>query len=184
MSTKYKFHNPDGVYFITFAVVEWVDVFTRKEYRDILIENLKYCQANKGLEIFAWCIMSNHVHLIVRAKEGFLLQEILRDYKKFTSKKIVEAISNNVGESRKEWMLEIFKKHGQQNSNNISFQFWRQNNKPLEIYSHDVIAQKLEYLHYNPVEAGIVEKEEEYLYSSAKDYYEGKNVGMLKLEWL
>ena len=119
--------------------------------------------------------MSNHVHLIVRAKEGFLLQDILRDFKKFTSKKIVEAITTNVGESSKEWMLEIIKKHGEQNSNNISFRFWRQNSKPIEIYSHEVIAQKLEYLHHNPVEAGIVEKE--YLYSSARDYYEGKNVG-------
>lgn len=184
MSTKYKFHNPDGVYFVTFAVVDWVDVFTRKEYKDILIENLKYCQANKGLEIFAWCIMSNHVHLILRAKEGFLLQDILRDFKKFTSKKIVEAIATNPGESRKEWMLEIFRKHGRQNSNNTSFQFWRQDNKPIEVYSHEVISQKLDYLHFNPVEAGVVEREEDYLYSSARDYYDGKNIGMLALEWL
>jgi len=184
MSTKYKFHNPDGVYFVTFAVVDWVDVFTRKEYKDILIENLKYCQANKGLEVFAWCIMSNHVHLILRAKEGFLLQDILRDFKKFTSKKIVDAIATNHGESRKEWMLEIFRKHGRQNSNNTSSQFWRQDNKPIEVYSHEVIEQKLDYLHYNPVEAGVVEREEDYLYSSARDYYEGKNIGMLVLEWL
>ena len=63
MSRKYKFHNPEGVYFVSFAVQSWVDVFTRNVYKDILIENLIYCQNNKGLEIFAWSIMTNHVHL-------------------------------------------------------------------------------------------------------------------------
>jgi REP element-mobilizing transposase RayT len=61
MSRKYKFRNPDGVYFITFSVKGWADVFIRNEYKNILLENLKYCQQNKGLEIFAWCKMSSHV---------------------------------------------------------------------------------------------------------------------------
>jgi len=91
MSRKYKFHNPDGVYFVSFTVKGWIDVFTRNEYKNILIDNLKYCQEHKGLEIFAWCIMTNHVHLIIRAGRDFVLQDILRDYKKFTGK------SNNKG---------------------------------------------------------------------------------------
>ncbi len=78
MSRKYKFYNPDGVYFISFAVEGWVDVFTHNCYKDILIENMKYCQRNKGLELFAWCIMTNHVHLIARGKNGVQLSEILR----------------------------------------------------------------------------------------------------------
>jgi REP element-mobilizing transposase RayT len=77
----------------------------RNEYKNILVENLAYCQKHKGLEIFAWCIMTNHVHLIVRAQEGFLLQDIFRDFKKFTSKAILKAIIENQGESRKEWLL-------------------------------------------------------------------------------
>ena len=95
MSRNYKFHNPEGVYFVSFAVVEWVDVFTRNEYKDIIVESLDFCQKNKGLEIFAWCVMSNHVHLIIRAKEGYILQDIMRDFKKFTSKKIINAIKEN-----------------------------------------------------------------------------------------
>src|SRR5665647_830946 len=108
MSRKYKFHNPDGVYFVTFAVQGWVDVFTRNEYKNILVENLAYCQKNKGLELFAWCIMTNHVHLIARAEEGYTLPDILRDYKKFTSKAILKAVSENFSESRKEWLLKQF----------------------------------------------------------------------------
>jgi len=60
----YKIIDQGGLYYVTFAVVSWVDVFTRKEYSDILIESLRYCQQEKGLVIYGWCIMSNHVHLI------------------------------------------------------------------------------------------------------------------------
>ena len=108
MSRKYKFHNPDGVYFVTFAVQGWVDVFTRNEYKNILVDNLAHCQKNKGLELFAWCIMSNHVHLIARAEEGHTLSDIMRDYKKFTSKAVLRAIAENRRESRKEWLLKQF----------------------------------------------------------------------------
>ena len=87
MSRKYlpcrqagKFHNNTGVYFKTFATNKWIDVFTRNEYKNIIIENVEYCQNHKGLELFAWCLMTNHVHLIARAKEGFTLPNFLSDF--------------------------------------------------------------------------------------------------------
>ena len=89
MSTKYKFKNSEGCYFISFSTVEWIDVFTRKDYKNILVENLRYCQQEKGLELYVWCIMTNHVHLIARAKEGYLLQDIIRDFKKHTIKVMI-----------------------------------------------------------------------------------------------
>ncbi|WP_128330246.1 transposase [Apibacter sp. HY039] len=95
MSRRYKFHNPDRLYFISFAVKNWVDVFTRNEYKDILVDSSNFCRNHKGLELFAWCIMTNHVHMIVRAEEGCLLQNILRDFKGFASREILKAISNN-----------------------------------------------------------------------------------------
>ena len=172
MSRKYKFHNPEGVYFVSFAVEGWVDVFTRNEYKNILVENLKYCQQNKGLEIFAWCVMTNHVHLVIRAKEGFSLPDILRDFKKFTSKAIKKAISDNIQESRKEWLLKQFE-------TSEGFRFWRADNKPIELWSNGVIDQKIDYIHNNPVEEGLVFKAEDYVYSSAIDYT-GEN-GMLDI---
>jgi REP element-mobilizing transposase RayT len=63
MSRNYKFHNPEGVYYVSFAVVDWLDVFTRADYKNILLESMEFCQKEKGMEIFAWCIMTNHVHL-------------------------------------------------------------------------------------------------------------------------
>ncbi len=179
----YKIRNKEGTYFITFAVVEWVDVFTRREYRDIVLDSLKYCQQAKGLIVYAWCIMSNHVHLIVGSKENNL-SELLRDFKKFTSKAILKAIEGSEHESRKDWMLEIIKREGSNNSRNQVYQFWRQENHPIELYSEEFTEQKLNYIHMNPVKAGIVEKEEEYLYSSCRDYYNGKKLGYLSIEWL
>lgn len=179
----YKIRNKEGIHFITFAVVEWVDVFTRKEYRDVLVESLRYCQKERGLQIYSWCIMSNHVHLVVSAKNNDT-SEILRDFKKFTSKEIIKAIAVNPVESRRDWMLEIFKAAGDSNSRNSFYQFWRQDNHPKELFSANFTQQKLDYIHNNPVEAGIVEKAEEYVYSSAKDYYEGRNVGLIEIEFL
>lgn len=88
MSRNYKFHNPEGVYFVSFAVVEWIDVFTRNCYKDNIIDCLHYCQKEKGMEIFAWCFMTNHVHLVFRCVNGFLPQLILGDFQRFTSKAI------------------------------------------------------------------------------------------------
>ena len=172
MSRKYKFHNPEGVYFVSFAVEGWVDVFTRNEYKNILIENLNYCQQNKGLEIFAWCVMTNHIHLVIRAKDGFNLPDILRDFKKYTSKAIKKAISDNIQESRKEWLLKQFE-------TSEGFRFWRADNKPIELWSKGVIDQKIDYIHNNPVEERLVFKPEDYVYSSAIDYA-GEN-GMLDI---
>src|SRR6187549_1814505 len=90
----YKIRNKKEIHFITFAVVEWVDVFARKEYRDILIESLEFCHKEKGLLLHGWCIMSNHVHLIASGRNENL-SDILRDLKKFTSKQIIAAIEKS-----------------------------------------------------------------------------------------
>ncbi len=169
MSRKYKFHNPNGAYFISFAVQGWVDVFTRNIYKDILVDSLRHCQNNKGLEVFAWCIMTNHVHLICRSNTENSLSAILRDFKKFTSKAIIKAIQNNDRESRKEWLLKQFE-------TDEGIRFWRRDNKPIEVYSNHVISQKLRYLHQNPVEEGLVFRAEDYVYSSAVDYAGGKGL--------
>ncbi len=183
MSSNYKMNNPDGIYFLSFSVVEWVDVFSRRVYKDVLIESLKYCQEHKGLKVYSWVIMSNHVHLIVSSEKGDLSGTI-RDFKKYTSIKIIKLIEGNKKESRREWMLKIFKEYGAANSQNKNYQFWRQNNQPKELLrdANSFAEQKMNYIHNNPVVAGIVENSEEYLYSSARDYSGGK--GLIDIEYL
>jgi REP element-mobilizing transposase RayT len=176
MSRNYKFHNPEGVYFISFAVVGWLDVFTREEYKSILIESLHYCQREKGMEVFAWCIMTSHVHLIFRSIGERNPELLIGDFKRFTSKAIVKAIKDNPLESRKEFLLDQFLKAGAESSNVKSYQFWRHDNKPIELWSNKVIDEKLNYIHNSPVEEGIVFRPEDYLYSSAVDYAGGKGL--------
>jgi REP element-mobilizing transposase RayT len=170
MSRNYKFHNPEGAYFVSFAVVEWLDVFTRNEYKNILLDSLAYCQQSKGMEIYAWCIMSNHVHLAFKSIGAFKPEQILGDFKKYTSKEIVKAIKNNPKESRKENLLKVFQEAAMKSSNVTKYQFWRHDNMPIEIWSNKVISEKIRYIHNNPVKEGLVYSPEEYVYSSAKDY--------------
>ena len=83
MGFAYKFHDPDGVYFVTCATVQWVDVFTRSIYSDIVVESLQYCIDKKGLVLHAWVIMPNHIHLVLSRNGKHSLSDIMRDFKKF-----------------------------------------------------------------------------------------------------
>jgi REP element-mobilizing transposase RayT len=182
MGNAYQISNQNGIYFVTLTIVEWIDVFTRPIYKNIIIESLQFCQKEKGLKIYAWVIMTNHLHMIIAADPGNSLSDILRDFKKFTANKIINKIKSELGESRRNWMLWIFKKAGNRNPNNRNYQFWRQDNHPEELFSEKFTDQKLEYIHNNPVNAGIVDKAEEYIYSSARDYFGGK--GLLEIEFI
>src|ERR1700743_3145869 len=148
MSRNYKFADPEGLYFVSFATVHWIDVFVRRLYFDCIIDNLNYCVNEKGMEIFAWVIMPSHVHLVFRSlKEK--PEDLLGAFKSVTSKKMVKLIEENRHESRREWMLNAFKKAGAANSNNTNHQFWQQHNKPIELWSNDVIQRKIDYIHNN-----------------------------------
>lgn len=179
----YQIRDQFAIHFITFSVVQWVDVFTRSQYADVLVESLVYCQKNKGLKIHAWCIMSNHVHLIISASEPIGLSDVLRDLKKFTSRNIIKAIEANEKESRRRWMLWIFKSAGEQNNRNEQYQFWNQDNHPIECSTSEILDSKLKYLHENPVRARIVKEEGDYIYSSAGDYYNDEK-GLIEIDFL
>jgi REP element-mobilizing transposase RayT len=168
MSTGYQIKDQEALHFLTFQVVDWVDIFTRKIYKDIMIESFKYSIENKGFQLFAYVIMSNHVHLIANSSEG-RLSDTIRDLKKFTSKRITETISD-IHESRKKWILNRFRFNASRHKNNHSYQVWTHENHAVLLYSNKFIRQKIEYIHNNPVKAGIVEKAEDYLYSSARNY--------------
>jgi len=183
MGRKYAIYDQGELYFITFTVVSWVDIFIRDVYKEIFIESLKFCQINKGLDIFAWCMMTSHVHLIIQAKEGFELSSIVRDLKSFTASQIRKKIKEHPQESRKEWLLWIFEAAGNQNKRNQSFQFWQQHNHPITLSTPEMVMQRLEYLHQNPVEAGFVEDATHWTWSSARDYA-GLEGGKVPLSYL
>jgi len=143
MNRKYKFaspiryrsgHEKGGDYFVSFATVNWIDVFTRDVYFALITESLDHCRKNKGMEIYAYCIIPSHVHLIFSSTLNDLLR-MMRDLKGFTSRNIMKTIQNNPKESRREFILWMFERAGKKNSNVKYKQFWQQNNQPLEIWS-------------------------------------------------
>ena len=180
---RYRILDQHGLNYVTCTVVGWVDVFTRKTYRDIVLESLAYCRKEKGLIICAYVIMSNHIHMIVRADGEITLSEVLRDFKKYTSRQILEAIAKG-NESRKEWMLHVFRYYARFHANSRTHQFWLQDNHPIALVSPKVIWQKVDYIHQNPVRAGWVDKAEEYLYSSARNYVFENEGCLLELDLL
>jgi REP element-mobilizing transposase RayT len=171
MSTKYKAKDNDKAYFITVTTVEWVDLFTRLNHKYTIINALKYCQENKGLEIYAYVLMPSHLHMLCRVKEGFNFSDMIRDFKKHTSKALIENIKEQV-ESRREWLLGLFSKACDHLKREQSYKVWQDGYHAEEISSNKFIYQKLNYIHNNPVKDKIVEKPEDYLFSSARNYAE------------
>lgn len=178
MSEKYKVHSNDYPYFITMTIIDWVDLFTRKEHKNVIISSLKYCQEHKGLIIHAYVIMPSHIHMIVSSKQGHHLPEIIRDFKKFTSRQLIKSIQE-CGESRREWLLNKFSFAANRIKRNNNFKVWKDGFHPVELSNNKMISQRLNYIHENPVKDGIVTSSNSYLYSSAVNF--GERGGMLSI---
>lgn len=168
MSEKYKVYE-GGVFFVTLTTVGWIDVFTRADYSEEILKNLNYCIENKGLQIYAFCLMPSHLHMVASAKSGSLTA-ILRDFKSYTAKSVINLIKLNPQESRKDWLLYMFEYFGKKNRHNSNFQFWKQNNHPVDLLSPKFIEEKVNYIHENPVKARIVNEAQNYIYSSANPF--------------
>jgi REP element-mobilizing transposase RayT len=164
------------VYFVTDTVVDWVDIFSRPCYRHIIIDSLQHCQKQKGLIIYAWVLMTNHMHMIVGSSGINKVSDIMRDFKKFTSKEILRVLQMDGTESRREWMLNRFEYAGKNDKRIKNFRFWQEGNNAQDLYLNDYFNQKLNYIHQNPVKAEIVNRAEDYRYSSAIDYAGGKGL--------
>ena len=131
MSSKYKVLDDQVPHFVTSTVVGWVDALSREKYKEIICNSITFCSDKKGLQLHAWVIMPNHFHLIISCVPGFLIKDAMRDLKKFTSRQIVQAISENDHESRKEWMLNMFSFAGKRNNSTEDYQFWQNDYHPV-----------------------------------------------------
>ncbi|MES2807190.1 MAG: transposase [Bacteroidota bacterium] len=158
--------STDELYFVTLTVTNWIDVFTRRIYNDLIVENLKYCQQHKKLNIYAYVIMTNHIHLVANVTDGSL-GDVLGHFKTYTSKELYKLIATNQQESRRDWMIKAFEQAGKYNPLNKNHQFWQNGNYPVLLFSKAVIDQKINYIHQNPVKAGFVGSAHEFWYSSA-----------------
>ena len=180
VSEKYKIGDPQTPHFITITVVKWLPIFKEVELSKIILDSLQFCQKNKGLIINAWCIMPSHVHLIICSNKDISLSSIIRDFKKYTSIAITGHINKTDNYKR---YLKVFEFSGMKSSKHDKYKVWQEGYHPIELSRNLMLDQRLEYLHYNPVIAGLVETPEEYELSSATNYYLTKT-GPLQLEFI
>jgi len=178
LSQGYKIRDQRGVYYVTFQVVYWIDIFSRQVYRDVIIESLDYCIKNKGLNVHAFVIMTNHVHAIL-SSDGEDLSDIIRDFKSFTGKKIIKLIPDE-RESRRNWLLNLFSFAGKISSKNKEHKFWTNDNHPIYLDTNYMMEEKLNYIHQNPIKAGLVYRAEDWVYSSASAYAGGERLIEIK----
>ena len=164
MRTRYKtIGSGDEVYFVTFTIVNHIPVFTHKRYFDIIINNFEWYKEKNGLKICYYVIMDNHVHLILQSINN--LSDDIRELKKMIAKQCLDKLKlDNRG-----WILGLMKTFKKDYKIKSTYQFWEEGSHPQLIQTIDMLNQKADYIHKNPVKRGFVLKEDDWLYSSAKN---------------
>ena len=163
MAPERTIYNDGNGYFLTLRIAGWVDLFTRRKYAGLIFDSLKYCITHKNLELYHYCLMSNHLHLIASSPDN--LNIIIRDFKSYTAHQLSKSIFES-DESRKEWIEMVFR-YNAKKYRGRALNIWHPSNYPTVLYSPKVIQQKIDYVLQNPVKAGIVSCPEHYLYCSA-----------------
>ena len=168
MRTRYKIYNDDTLHFITSTIVDWIPIFTNKKYYNILIDTIKYYQSNSKLEVIAYVFLPEHFHMILKSRE---LSKTIRLIKMYSAKEIIKQLKFD---EQKQILkkLQLNKKEYKTKSN---FQLWQEGFKPKEIIGSEMLRQKIDYIHFNPVKKRLVSEPTEWEYSSANFYKSGKS---------
>ena len=171
MYSEKDYRGMEACYFITFQTVDWVDVFIRPVYKQVIVHTLNHFIESKGLVVYAWCLMSNHLHLLAQTSNGASIADLEKEYNGFTTTKILEAIETEP-EARRKWMLHQFENTLNNRVMVQQYQVWQNCNHPVLIDSRkkNLLLEHFEYIHQTPVRDKIVDMPVEYKYSSARDY--------------
>lgn len=164
-------HKEREVCFITFQTVDWTDVFIRPVYKQVIVHSLNYFIESKGLVVHAWGLMTHHLQLLAQAGNGSSIAELEKEYKAFTTKKILEAIDTEP-DRKKDWMLKRFENFSNLPGFLKKYNVWQDGNHtmPIDMNKSDLLLEHVEAIHHHPVRDKVVDLATEYLYSSARDY--------------
>jgi len=167
MRSRYKFvDSKNSLYFLTFTVLEKIPVFTNSKYCDVIIENFEFYRQKRGLKIFNYVIMDNHVHAIMSHNEN--ISKVVQDFKKYTAKQILILLEND----SRHWIKSLMKYFKKSHKIKSTFQFWEEGSHPKLIQGKKMFNQKAEYIHNNPVKRGLVLEDRDWYYSSARNLYD------------
>ena len=168
MRSRYRIVDSEGVYFLTATVVEWIPALVGCDACDVIIDSLRYCRAHKGLRVYAYVIMDNHVHLVAEAPD---LVAIFQAFKAHTAKGLVR-VAKTAGRT---WLLNQFEYFKKGYKGDSQHQVWQEGGHPQLIQGEDMLRQKIVYVHENPVRRGYVDAPEHWRYSSARNYALGES---------
>lgn len=161
----------DTCYVLTLNTVDKIDVFVRPAYKQVIADSLNYFVDNYGITIYSWCLMSSHLHLVVRPKDGSTPAYFERDFKKFTTPAILKTIEMEL-DFRRDWMMKHFEEYPKSLRRLEKFHLWQNCSSPLRMdcSSPRILLDRIMHIHENPVRERIVEMPEAYIFSSARDY--------------
>jgi putative transposase len=176
MRTRYKIQGPEEgrIFFITSTIVEWLPVFFHKDHFDIIIHSLEFCRTHKAMKLYAYVIMENHIHLIVSAPE---MVKVVQSFKSFTAKELLDSFA----QKKIDWLLNQLAFFKAKHKTQSAYQVWQEGYHPQELLTIEIMNQKNEYIHNNPVRRGYVKRPEHWQYSSAGQILSG-NKGIIDVE--
>ena len=157
--------NPQAIYFATCTVIGWIDIFTRSPYFDILADSIRYSQKHKGLLLYGYVFMTNHIHLLFSTGDGHRPEDFLRDFKKWTTKEIARELEQDP----RHWVRNLLANTSLKKEQNKN-QIWQQGNYPETVETDSFFLEKLNYMHMNPVRKGYVVAHKDWKYSSARNW--------------
>lgn len=160
--SRYQITEPQQPHFVTLTVLHWIPVFTRQETVNILLDSLRFLSTD-GLKVYAWVVLENHCHFVLQSAQ---LDKDIARFKSFTAKKVIEHLQENHVKTILQQLAFYKKAH----KNDRVFQFWQEGVHAELIQNEQMMRQKTQYIHQNPVKRGYVDEEAHWRYSSARDY--------------
>ena len=155
-------HPKEHANFITITCLEWKPVLADDLFKEIIIDSLRFLTNENRITVFAFAILDNHMHMIWQMLGEHTREDVQRDFLKFTGQQILKHLRNR----KSSLLAELFV-----GAKDRKHQVWERNALSIPVFSEKFFMQKLDYIHYNPVKAGLCEYPEDYRYSSAKFYY-------------
>jgi len=171
--TRYKIYEPTHPHFVTCTILHWLPIFTRQESVDIILNSLKFLQKQDNLRLHAYVILENHLHMVLRSDD---LRKSMESFKKFTAREILNLLRRENATTILDQLAFYKKAHRKEKS----FQVWEEGYQPKLIQSETMLKMKIDYIHYNPVKRGYVDKAIHWRYSSARDYEGG--YGLIEID--
>jgi REP element-mobilizing transposase RayT len=171
--SRYNILDPDQPHFLTYTVVQWLPLFTRPALVDILFSTWRYQQHHQQLKLHGYVVLENHVHLVAQSPDLF---KSVRSFKSFTARSILDYLQNHHAER----ILERLRFAKCAHKVDRAYQFWQEGAHAQQIFNDELMRQKLDYIHHNPVKRGYVDCAEHWRYSSARNY--AGNEGLIEIQ--